>query len=111
MTNKYPQQFKDDVLAFWANNPNMPIAQICKDFGICDASLYTWRKKARETGAAGNSTTDGFIKSQGGGAVSYEQHRKLQKRNWELEQECLVLRRAAAYFAKDALPKGNTLSY
>ena len=37
-------------------------------------------------------------------------YRKLQRRNLELEQENQILKRAAAYFAKDALPKGSTLS-
>jgi len=106
-TNKYNQQFKDDVLAFWANNPNMPIVQLCKDFGISDASFYLWRKQATE---ARNSTTNGSSDSQGGGAVSLEEHRRLAKRAHELEQENYILKRAAAYFAKDALPKGNTLS-
>lgn len=104
---KYTQQFKDDVLAFYASNPNMQIVQICKDFGISEPSFYEWRKRARE---AGNTTTDGSSISQGGGGVSIEEHRKLAKRAHELEQENYILKRAAAYFAKDVLPKGNTLS-
>ncbi len=103
---KYSQQFKDDVLTFYANNPNMQVRQICRDFGIGSPTFYEWRKQARE---AGNTTTDGSSTSQGGGGVSFEEHRKLQKRNVELEQEIYVLKRAAAYFAKDVLPKGKGL--
>ncbi|MDR2524347.1 MAG: transposase [Candidatus Nomurabacteria bacterium] len=105
MATIYPLTFKQDVLAFYANNPNMPITQICKDFGISDATFYTWRKAHR---LADGSTA---LPTNQGSPVSAEEHRRLQKRNLELEQENYVLKRAAAYFAKDALPKGNTLSF
>jgi transposase-like protein len=99
---KYTQQFKDDVLAFWANNPDMSVRKICQDFGIANPTFYEWRKQA---GLGGRSNGSNLCQ-----AVSYEEHHCLQKRNRELEQENLILRRAAAYFAKDVLPKGNTLS-
>ena len=105
MPKKYNNQFKQDVLAFWSSNPTMSVKQVCRDFGITPTSLYEWRKQSR------NSAGDGFQVSQDSGvAVSFEEHRRLQRRNLELEQENLVLKRAAAYFAKDSLPKGSTLS-
>lgn len=101
MPTTYNQQFKDDVLSFWANSPHISAAQVCRDFGISEASLYHWRKKAAESGN---------LVTRQATAVSPDEHRKLKLRNRELEQENLVLKRAAAYFAKDALPKGSTLS-
>jgi transposase len=101
--HKYNQQFKDDVLAFWAGHPEMTVAQICKDFGISEATIYAWRKSVREHSGANPS-------GERASGIPMEEHRRLQKRNQELEQENYILKRAAAYFAKDTLPKENTLS-
>lgn len=100
-------QYKQDVLAFYASHPEMTKRQICKDFGLSTKTLYNWLK---DDHAARNATTNGSLNSQGGGGVSVEEARKLSVRNRELEMENLILRKAAAYFAKEVLPKGSTLS-
>ncbi len=96
----YAEQFKQDVLAFWASNPTMEIRQICKDFGIHETQFYKWRRQ---------TTEEESVKSSNG-TVTLEEHRQAKKRIHELEQENFILKKAAIYFAKDALPKGNTLS-
>ncbi len=101
MGKPYPEEFKADVLAFYANNPAMPVSRICQDFGISEPAFYDWRKAA---GMSGDTETNKAT------STTLEELRRVQKRNRELEQENYILKRATAYFAKDALPKGNTLS-
>jgi transposase len=72
-----------------------PINQIAKDFGICEATLHNWLKKADiEDGAR-----PGLNESE------RTELRALKKRTRLLEQENEILRRAAIYFAKDLSPK------
>ncbi|MGI6879777.1 transposase, partial [Microbacterium sp. gxy059] len=41
MTEPYPQEFRDDVVAV-ARQGQAPLAQIAKDFGISEGSLTNW---------------------------------------------------------------------
>lgn len=87
-------QFRRDVVAV-ARKGKAPLAQIANDFGISVSCLHRWMKVA--------DVDDGF----GPGVTSSEsaELRQLRKRNKALEQENEILRRAAAYFAKDISPK------
>ncbi len=71
------------------------LAQIAKDFGISEACLHRWMKIADvEDGVRPGVTT-----------VEAAELREARKRIRVLEQENEILRRAAAFFARDALPK------
>ena len=71
------------------------LVQIAKDFGISEACLHRWLKLADiEDGVRPGVTTVGAIEV-----------RELRKRNRVLEQENEILRRAAAFFARESLPK------
>jgi transposase len=94
----YPIEFRRDVVAV-ARKGEAPVAQIAKDFGVSESCLHRWLHLADlEDGAAGRS---------GAGSESAElrELRELRKRNRVLEQENEILRRAAAYFAKEINPK------
>jgi transposase len=66
-------------------------AQIAKDFGISEATLHSRIKKADiEDGVRPGMTS-----------VEAAENRELRKRNRALEQENEILRRAAAYFARE----------
>ena len=71
-------------------------AQIAKDFGISDATLHNWLKRADIEDGVRPGMTD---------ARRRPRLRELKKRNRLLEQENEILRRAAAYFAKELPPK------
>jgi transposase len=66
-------------------------AQIAKDFGISEATLHAWIKKA--------DVEDGV--RPGMTSAEAAENRELRKRNRVLEQENEILRRAAAYFARE----------
>ncbi len=94
MTNRYPREFRDDVVRV-ARRHEAPLTQIARDFGISEATLYNWLKRA--------DVEDGV--RPGLGEADAAEMRELRRRNRVLEQEVEILRRATAYFAKDHSPK------
>ena len=94
MPRPYPQEFRDDVVAV-ARRHEVPLSQIAKDFGISDATLHNWLKRAEiEDGVRPGVTT-----------AEAAQMRELKKRLRLVEQENEILRRAAAFFARELPPK------
>ncbi len=94
MAKRYPPEFRDDVVRV-ARQHRAPMAQIAKDFGISNATLFEWMKKA--------DVEDGV--RPGLSEADANEMRELKRHNRDLEQEVEVLRRATAYFAKDHSPK------
>lgn len=94
MPKHYPEEFKRDVVAF-VRSSQLSQREVARDFGISTHSVQRWVKQA--------DIDDGVTE----GATTDEQRElvKLRRRTRQLEQENEILRRAAAYFAKDALPK------
>jgi transposase len=71
------------------------VSQIARDFGISVACLHRWLKMADiDDGIRPGLTTS-----------ESAELRELKKRNRTLEQENEILRRAAAYFARETFPK------
>lgn len=94
MPKPYPEEFRRDVVAV-ARKGQAPLIQIAKDFGISESCLANWLKKA--------DIEDG--NRPGVTRVESEELRELRKRNKLLEQENEILRRAAAFFARELPPK------
>ena len=95
MAKHYPPEFKADVVRL-ALSGDVPKRQIAEDVGISETTLFRWIKR-HELDTGGR--TDGLTSEQ------QAELRQLRKAYRRLEQENEILRRAAAYFAKDALPK------
>ena len=94
MPKAFPLEFRRDVVAV-ARKGEAPLTQIAKDFGISEACLHRWLKLADvEDGVRPGVTND-----------EAAEMRELRKRNRVLEQENEILRRAAAFFARESLPK------
>jgi transposase len=94
MPKPYPREFRDDVVAV-AREGEASLAQIAKDFGISESCLNNWLRAA--------DVEDG--KRPGVTREKSAEVRELRKRNRLLELENEVLRRAAAYLARDINPK------
>lgn len=94
MPKAFPPEFRRDVVAV-ARKGEAPIAQIAKDFGISESCLHRWLKLAdvEEGVRSGTSSSESA------------ELRELRRRNKLLEQENEILRRAAAFFAKEIAPK------
>ena len=93
MAKALPKELKDEVLAI-ALKREVPITQLAKDFGIAPATIHGWLDQA-EGKANKSSTAD----------QDPAELREAKKRIRTLEQENEILRRAAAYFSRDILPK------
>lgn len=101
MPRPFPKEFREDVIAV-ARKSEASVASVARDFGISESCLNRWLNKA--------DAEDGFRRGDrpGSGArpvADSDEVRELKKRNRQLEQEVEILRRAAAYFAKDIAPK------
>jgi transposase len=94
MPKAFPLEFRRDVVAV-ARKGEAPIAQIAKDFGISQACLHRWLKLADLEDGDSPGTTRG----------ESAELREAKRRVRQLEQENEILRRAAAYFARDINPK------
>jgi len=104
----FPPEFRLDVVAV-ACHSDASMAQIARDFGISESCLSRWLKVAdRQDGLGdrpGGQCSSRRPVSPEKAATAEERLKALEKRNWQLEQENEVLRRATAYFARDVLPK------
>ena len=94
MPAPYPAEFRD------GRRPSGPqaggsTAQIAKDFGISEATLQQLAEEGRHRRRVRSGVT----------TTEAAELRELKKRNRLLEQENEILRRAAAYFAKELPPK------
>ena len=94
MPKSYPKEFRRDVVEV-ARRGDAPIAHVARDFGISETCLHKWMKAADiEDGIRPGVTKD-----------ETAELREVKKRNRVLEQENEILRRAAAFFARDISPK------
>jgi transposase len=99
MAGRYPQEFREDVVAVARRRePGVTLAQVAKDFGVSDATLSNWLRQADvEEGRKPGVTRD-----------EAAEMRELRRRNRLLEQENEVLRRAAAYLSQANLKLGGS---
>lgn len=94
MPKKFPKGFKDDV-ARVARRGDMTIAEVAADFDVSIESVRRWKRQAE----IDDGVKDGLTTAEQSEVV------QLRRDKRRLEQEVEVLRRATAYFAKDAAPK------
>jgi transposase len=94
MPKKFPAEFKRDVVTV-ARRGDLTHAEVAADFDISPESVRRWVRQA--------DIDDGVSE----GITSAEQSElvALRREKRRLEQENEVLRRAAAYFARDSFPK------
>lgn len=96
MPRKYPQEFRDDVVRL-ARDPGRQesLDDLAARLGISSTSIGRWVRQAE----IDEGTTVGVTSDE------QAELARLRRDKRRLEQENEILRRAAAYFAKDALPK------
>jgi transposase len=92
--SKYSKEFKDEAVRL-ALSSTQPIAKTARDLGIKDSSLYCWISETKNktqpiTDESGNQTN--FI----------EELNRLRKENARLKEEREILKKATAFFAKEA---------
>lgn len=94
MPKRFPAEFKRDVVMV-ARRGELTVAEVAADFDISVESVRRWVRQAE----IDEGVRDGLTSAEQAEVVQLRR----DKRRLEMENE--ILRRAAAYFAKDALPK------
>lgn len=94
MPKKFPPEFKRDVVTA-ARRGDLTVAEVAVDFDVAPESVRRWMRQAD----IDDGITNGLTTTEQSELVQLRR----EKRRLEMENE--ILRRAAAYFAKDHLPK------
>ena len=94
MPKRFPLEFKRDVVAV-ARRGDLTVNEVAADFDIAPESVRRWMRQAD----IDDGVRDGLTTAEQQEVV------RLRRENRRLEMENVILRRAAASFAKDALPK------
>ena len=93
MSSSYSSQFKQDAVKL-AVESDQPVAQTARDLGINANSLYTWITKYHQSES---STSKGS-----GEKHPYDELKRLRREIARLKEERDILKKAAAYFAKNS---------
>ena len=93
MGSKYTSQFKQDAVQL-AVESDQSIAQTARDLGVVANSLYTWVKKYHHP--------DPSRSKESGENHPFEELKRLRRENAQLKEERDILKKAAAYFAKNS---------
>ena len=94
MPKRFPPEFKADMVRV-ARRGDLSIAEVAADFDISVESVKRWKRQAD----IDEGIKDGLTSAEQAEAVQLRR----QVRRLEMENE--ILRRAAAYFARESLPK------
>jgi transposase-like protein len=97
MPAAHPPEFRQRAIEL-ARLKDRPIAQVAAGLGISESCLRNWLARAdADEGRSGALST-----------VERQEIALLRKEKRRLEVENEILRQAAAYFARENLPKGST---
>jgi transposase len=93
----HPPEFRRRAVEL-AREGAKPVAELAKDLGISESCLRNWMTQANADDTGGSS---GRLTS-----AEKKELAELRKKNRQLEMENEILKRAAAYFAREnVLPK------
>ena len=89
----YPEEFRREAVEL-VRSSGRPVKEIARDLGVSGKSLHTWVKRADiDVGRAPGLTTE-----------DREELRKLRRENRVLREEREILKKAAAFFARESEP-------
>jgi transposase len=92
---KYPDAFRKDAVEL-VRSSGRPIAEVARSLGINEGTLWNWCRAAR----------DATTRAADPGGVSESERdelRRLRKEVVDLRTDKEILRRAAAYFARETM--------
>lgn len=91
MPKPYPREFREGALALVRDG--RPAAQVARELGIADSCIRNWIRQDQ----LDRHERDGGLTS-----AEREELKELRKRVRRLEQEKDILRKAAAFFARES---------
>lgn len=83
-TKKYDEDFKKSLVTLYQSGKTQ--SQLCREYGVSESALSRWIKQY--------ST----VQTEDGEVLTVKQIKELQKRNAQLEEENLILKKAIAIF-------------
>lgn len=90
-SSSYPESFRRDAVGLVLSSPDRSLRQIAQELGVSHETLRGWVRTARKQADP----------EQVAAAEQAGEARMLRKRLAELEKENEILRKAAAYFARE----------
>jgi transposase-like protein len=93
MPRPYPKEFKQGAIDL-ARRGDRPIAEVARELGIADSCLRNWLKQDQ---------LDRRERDDGLTSAEREELRRLRREVSRLKQEKEILRKAAAFFARDEI--------
>lgn len=90
--NKYTDEFKRDAVRLMRNRGERTVAQVADDLGVPANQLHRWASKLDAADVA---------KRNDHGETLEEENRRLRKEVERLKMEKAILKKAAAFFAKE----------
>ncbi|HZX13076.1 MAG TPA: transposase [Thermodesulfobacteriota bacterium] len=91
----YDPEFRQKAIRL-ALTSSQPISTTAKDLGIKETTLYYWVKDSRKKEAASRGSEDSNA------VDAYSEMARLRKENARLREEREILKKAAAFFAKES---------
>lgn len=82
---RYDEEFKRTLVNLY-NNGDKTLSALCQEYGISTTSLSRWIKQYS------------IVETTSGEILTAKQVKDLQKRNAQLEEEILILKKAIAIF-------------
>lgn len=92
---KYPEEFRREALEL-VRTSGKPIAEVARSLGITDSTLHNWLKAERDAKRRAEDP-DGLSESE------RDELQRLRRENIELRTDREILRKAAAYFARETM--------
>jgi len=86
-SSKFSDEFKRDAVA-QITERGYPVREVSERLGVSPYSLYSWKKK--------------FAKASSGDAEKEAEIRRLKRELLRVTEERDILKKATAYFARDA---------
>ena len=91
---RYTTEFRQSAVKL-AVESDQPISQIAKELGVNENTLHTWISKYHKPAVAATTTAEK--------EHIHDELKRLRKENKRLREEREILKKAAAYFAKESL--------
>ena len=91
----FSPEFKAEALRRLSTGAQ-PLTQLAREIGVHPSLLQVWRRKASEGFGA-----EAVAQAQGGTAME-DELRRLRRENAELREDREILKKAAAFFAKES---------
>lgn len=92
---KYPAEFRREAIAL-VKSSGRPVAEVARSLEIAEGTLWNWVKADREA-AERRSDPEALIESE------RDELKRLRKKVAQQEIDMEILRKAAAYFARETM--------